>query len=573
MLIERNNTSGYNYSLSFKFNKELVEHCKYLSEKYGFRRFTFFDGSWRFTDLDVVVELKDRYPEIQISDDIKSEYELADYMVKESILAKANTELLKNTRETNLEIKGIKGTLLPYQKIGVQFFINSNGRAMNSDPMGSGKSLQSLAYIAHSGIKLTLVICPSVVKYNWKNEIKKWTNLKSLIIDSKSDVSDLLGAVEKTNFFIINYDILPKFLPFLTTVQWQAAILDEVHYCKNKKSIRTKAVRKIVSKIQKIIMLSGTPFLNRPIELFAPLNMLDPKTWHDYYSFGRRYCDGHSGRYGWDDKGSSNIAELQERISPYFIRRSKAEILPDLPQKRFINHPVELDAKTQKEYKLAEEELAEFLINIKKKTEKEAARSLQAEKLVKLGALRQLTSNGKIEASKELIQNIIENGEKVVVFSCYNHPLEELHEFFKDISVLVTGKVGAKERDDFVNDFQNNSEKKIFFGGIGSAGVGINLTAATNALFIDYAWRPGDHAQAIDRIHRIGSTAKHITIYQLYSKKTVDEYMYKLLSKKQLLFDQLIDGKEIPKEMSKSYTSSLMRIIERRSLKNKTLQK
>jgi len=311
-------------------------------------------------------------------------------------------------------------------------------------------------------------------------------------------------------------------------------------------------------------LLSGTPFLNRPIELFNPLNILDPKNWHDYYSYSRRYCGGHQGRFGWDDKGATNIAELQERISPYFIRRTKKEILPDLPKKRFINMPVELDPKTQKEYQLAEDEFGEFLVKIKKKTEKQAARSLQAEKLVKLGALRQLTSFGKIEIAKEIIEGIIENGEKVVVFSCYNEPVETLHKYFGDKSVLVTGKIEAEERDNIVNNFQQNKDIKIFFGGIKSAGVGINLTAATNVLFLDFSWVPGDHSQAIDRIHRIGSVAEYVTVYQLYTKKTVDEYMYKLLEKKQLLFDQLIDGAEIPAEMGKSYTSSIINAIERK---------
>lgn len=564
MLIKRDKRSGYEYSLTFKFDYEMVEYCKYLSNKLGFRRFSFFDGAWRFTEIDFAVELKDRYPEIEIDEEIKMEYELAYFLAKEAVLAKANADRLKKTKESNFKIKGIKGELLPYQKVGVEFFINSNGRAMNSDPMGAGKSVQALAYIAHTEIKRTLIICPAVVKYNWKNEVKKWTKLKAIVIDSNIKPLDIVENLDKNQIFIINYDILSKFFKVLSAISWEACILDEVHYIKNRTAIRSRATKKLVANIPKILMLSGTPFLSRPAELFNPLNTLDPKNWFDYYAYTRRYCDGHQGRFGWDDRGATNIAELQERISPYFIRRTKKEILPDLPAKRFIYHPLELDPEIAKKYKMAEEEFGQFLINIKKKTEKEAARAMQAEKLVKLGALRQLSSLGKIEQTKEIIENIIENGEKIVVFSCYNEPLERLHESFKDISVLVTGKIDAKERNDIVNKFQTKDKLKIFFGGIKSAGVGINLTAATNVLFLDYSWVPGDHAQAIDRIHRIGSTADHITIYQLYSKKTVDEYMHKLLGKKQLLFDQLIDGKEIPQNTTKSYATSIINAIERK---------
>lgn len=564
MIIKRDKRAGYEYSLAIKFDYKMVEHLKYLKERYGFRRFSFCDGAWRFTEIDFAVDLRNRYPEIEIDEEIKLEYDLAEYMAKEAILSKANADRLKKSKESNLEIRGIKGTLFPYQRIGVEFFINSGGRAMNSDPMGSGKSLQALAYVAHMEMKKILIICPAVVKYNWKNEVKKWTYLNPLVIDSDASAKELIRKVPKFEVVIINYDVLKKFAEFLKTIPFEIAILDEAHYLKNKAAARSKYAKALVRSISKVILLSGTPFLNRPIELFNPLNILDPKNWNDYYGYAKRYCEGHAGRWGWDDKGASNIAELQERISPYFIRRTKKEILPDLPKKRFIDYPVQLDSETQKEYEMAEEEFGKFLINIKKKTEAQAARSLQAEKLVKLGALRQLASIGKIENAKEIIEGIIENGEKVVVFSCYNEPVEKLHEYFKDKSVLVTGKVGAEERNNIVNRFQEKKDIKIFFGGIKSAGVGINLTAATNVLFIDYSWVPGDHSQAIDRIHRIGSTADCVTIYQLYSKKTVDEYMYKLLKKKQLLFDQLIDGAEIPAEMGRSYTSSIINAIERK---------
>lgn len=545
----------------------MVEHCKYLNEKYGFRRFSFFDGAWRFTDIEIAVELRDRYPEIQLSDDLAIEYELAEYLSKEAILAKDNADRLKKSKESNIEIKGIKGELLPYQKVGVEFFINSNGKAMNSDPMGSGKSLQALAYITHTGLQKSLVVCPAAVKYNWKNEVKKWTDLKAFVIDSDMEVSEIEREFDKHNVFVINYDILKKFFAFLMLAPFEIMVLDEFHYIKNNGAMRTKLTKKLGKKIPRVIMLSGTPFLSRPIELFNGLNLLDSKAWGDFYAYGRRYCAGHMGRWGWDDKGASNIVELQERISPYFIRRTKKEILPDLPEKRFINRPVELDKETRIKYKMAEEEFGKFLINIKKKTEKEAKRAMQAEKLVKLGALRQLTSTGKIEVAKELIEEIVDSGEKVVVFSCYNGPIEKLYEYFKKKAVLVTGKVGSEERNDIVNSFQEKKSIKIFFGGIKSAGVGINLTAATNVLFIDYSWCPADHMQAIDRIHRIGSTAEHINIYQLYSKKTVDEYMYKLLEGKQLLFDQIIDGKEVPQGMSGNYTSSIIRAIERKEKK------
>jgi SWI/SNF-related matrix-associated actin-dependent regulator of chromatin subfamily A-like protein 1 len=567
MQIVKNKISGYNYAFISEFKPDIYEYLKFMKDKYGFRKFTFFDRAWRFTDIETAVEIKDRYPEVEIASDIKTEFDLATFLVKESVLTKINADRLKKSKETNLTIKGIKGELYPYQRVGVEFFLNSGGRAINADPMGSGKSLQALAYAAHEDIKKTLVICPAAVKYNWKNEVKKWTNFKSIVIDGNSIVEELMRDFSKYQVYIINYDMLKKYFVFLDNAKFDLLILDEFHYIKNNGAIRTKLAKRLGRNITKTILLSGTPFLSRPAELFNGLNLIDPKTWFDYYSYGRRYCNGHMGRFGWDDKGATNIGELQERISPYFIRRTKKEILPDLPEKKFINHPVELDEVTRKKYKMAEEEFGRFLVSVKNKTQVEAARSLQAEKLVKLGALRQLTSMGKINVSAELIEDIVDNGEKMVVFSSYNEPLEQLYEKFKDKALLITGKTDAKERDDLVNRFQTDDSIRIMFGGIKSAGVGINLTKATTALFIDYSWTPADHAQAIDRIHRIGSTSDYITIYQLYSKKTVDEYMYKLLERKQVLFDQLIDGKEVPESVGKSYTSSIIKTIENKQYK------
>jgi SWI/SNF-related matrix-associated actin-dependent regulator of chromatin subfamily A-like protein 1 len=565
MLIKEDKNLDYNYSFSFEFDYNIVDYCKALKQKVGFKRFSFFDGKWRFKDIDIAVFLKDRYPEIVIDDSVKATYDLAQYLSKDAVLVQENAKRLKQTLTSNLKIEGIKGELFPYQKVGVEFFINNNGKAILADTMGLGKTLMSLAYLAHNNIPKTLVICPATVKYNWKNEVSKWTKLKPYIINSNIEEKEIIRNLEKYNVFLINYDIIKKFFSFLIKVNWDMVIMDEFHYIKNLRAARTKLSMTIAKKSKKLLLLSGTPFLSRPIELFNGLHLMNSVEWHDYYSYGTRYCDAHRDRFGWNDRGASNIPELQERINPYFLRRNKDEVLPDLPKKMFVNYPVMLESEIKSQYRLAEEEFGRYLMEVKNKTDKETRKTMQAEKLAKLGALRMLTTQGKIKAAKEIIEGIIDGGEKVVVFSCYNDPLEKLHQDFKKESVLLTGKIDAKERGSIIKKFQEDKKCKIFFGGIKSAGVGITLTSATNVLFIDYSWCPADHTQAIDRIHRIGSTSNHITIYQLYSKGTVDEYMHKLLEKKQLLFDQLIEGRS--SEYEKNYTSSIIKAIERKEKK------
>jgi len=328
--------------------------------------------------------------------------------------------------------------------------------------------------------------------------------------------------------------------------------MDEFHYIKNRRAQRTKYAKEIAKRVPGLLLLSGTPLLSRPEELFNGLNLLDGLTWNNWFNFTKKFCGGHFGRFGYETKGATNIEELREKISPYFLRRTKEEVLPDLPPKRYIDLPVKLDDKTREKYTIAKNNFVKYLRETKKKTNEEIMKSLFAETLVKLNELRMITSEGKIEYAKEVINNILDGGEKVVVFSVYNQPLEQLKETFGESAVLLTGNTEQKERARVIEEFQNNPNKKIFLGGIKSAGIGITLTAASNVLFCDYSWVPADHAQAMDRTHRIGQKADSITIYQLYAKDTIDHNMKNLLEKKQSIFDKIVGGddSEIKKEHS-----------------------
>ncbi len=318
----------------------------------------------------------------------------------------------------------------------------------------------------------------------------------------------------------------------------------------------------IARKSESLLMLSATPLMNRTIELYTALNLMDPEKWNDWYSYTKRYCNGHMGQWGYECKGSSNLDELKQNIDQYFLRRRKKDVLKDLPEKIYIKIPVKLDSKTQNEYNILEENLIEYLRDVKKKKNREIAKSLQAEKLIKIGELRQLTTKGKIRAAKELIDSILESGEKAVIFSVYNEPITELYESYKDVSVILTGKQSSSEKNIAANTFQSDPKKKLFLGGLKSAGVGITLTAATNVIFLDFSWIPADHIQGEDRIHRIGSESNSVNIYQFFSKDTIDEYMVGLLAEKRKIFDKLIDGVDTDKVDSGNMFGDIMKHLE-----------
>ena len=563
--IIKEQTIYHTYAWVYPYSVAKLDFCRQLKETYGWRKINFSDSKWRFNDIRIAVDIKKRYPEVKISADMMMDYSLEAHQMNQEAAQEVKVEEIKDNIYCDLQIEGISnegGDMYPYQKKTVEILMNNGGKLILGDDMGSGKTLQSLAYAMHSHKQKIMIVCPAVVKYNWENEVMKWTNEFAFVVDAKTESADLRNCTAK--FVIINYDILGKFIKELMSIDFDLLIGDEIHYAKSVNSKRSKYLRFLARKIPQMVLMSGTPILSRPVELFNILNMIDPTNWGDYYAYTVKYCQGHRDRFGWNVKGASNMDELQQKISKYFLRRTKEEILPQLPPKTFIDYYVELSPEIRDRYDLAFDEFAVYLKDIKKKKGSEIQRIMQAEALVKLGALRQITTEGKLEAVKELIEEITENGDKVVVFSCYNAPLEKLHQILGYKSVLVTGKVDAEERQDLIDNFQRNPDCQVFLGGTKSAGVGITLTAASKVVFIDYSWTPADHHQALDRCHRLGQTSAHVDIYQLYAKNSIDEYMNKLLIKKQKIFDRIIDGKDVSGEENTSVQQDLIKELSKK---------
>ena len=185
---------------------------------------------------------------------------------------------------------------------------------------------------------------------------------------------------------------------------------------------------------------------------------------------------------------------------------------------------------------------------------------------MKLNELRQIASEGKIEYSQEIIENIIQGGEKVVVFSVYNKPLLQLKEYFKSKAVMIIGSTSEQERRENIKRFQNDRSCLIFLGGTHSAGIGITLTAASSVFFIDLDFVPANMQQSQDRIHRPGQTANKIFIYQLFAKDTIDEKIQYLLRKKQELIDELIENKNFIVEKETNIINELIEVYKKNKM-------
>lgn len=545
-MITKEKTKYYEYALSFGYNQSVIDYCRYLKSVLGWTEF-FYDSEnkrWRFKDPGVISMIKEKFPTVQVESSIWKEIEKDSHVKEEEKEKEQNAVKIKEAKVSDLKIKGLKGELYNYQKLGVEFFINSGGRAILADSAGVGKSCQALGYVVQCGHKRTLVICPASVKYSWKNEISKWTKLKSFIVEPKTKFSDIPHDI---NVIIINYDVLKKHFNELMKYRFDVCIMDEAQYIKSPTSIRSKAAKQLSRNIPSVLLLTGTPILNKPIELFNLLNVVDMKVWNNWYSYAVRYCGGHQGQWGFQAEGATCLDELKQRISKYFLRRTKEEVLSQLPPKIRTEVPVDLDGEFYKQYKTAASSLAQYLKQYKKETDSKILKAVQAEKLVRINYLRQISSMAKVGVAKELIQNIIDGGEKVLVFSCFNAPLLELQKSFPNESVMIIGSTNVNERGEIVKKFQEDPNVKIFLGGIKAAGSGLTLTAASNVIQLDYSWTPADMDQSENRAHRPGAEYESLNIYQIISNGTIDVFMKKLIYDKQIIFDQLFESGDIKK--------------------------
>ena len=563
MKIVLEKTQKHRFSLYYDYSPERVEFCRTLKDSFGWDRFSYeAQGTlkrWVFTDSLFVPVLAERFPEMEVEPQVEKIVEHEQGWANEAKKKAERVDEIRVKTDTDFHVKGLKKELYNYQRVGVEFLAVSNGRAIIADEMGVGKTAQALAYIKHAGYKRTLVVCPASVKFAWETEVKKWTNLKAVIIDPKTDITKIDPDV---HIWVINYDILKKNYAQLSKIRFDCMIGDEATYIKSTQAIRTKAFRQISRNIPSVILLSGTPLLSRPSELFSLLNIIDQKIWDNWYTYARRFCAMKQTRWGIDFSGASNTEELHSRIKRYFIRREKKDVLKELPAKIFINVPVQLDKETSREYDVAANNLADYLRKYAGKQPPAIAKALAAEKLTQLNVLRQLCALGKVETAHELISSVIESGEKVIVFSSFVEPLERLKARFKGKAVILTGQTPVSERQGIVEAFQNDPGVQVFLGGYKSAGIGITLTAAANFIGLDYPWTNADLSQAIDRLHRIGQEANSVNIYQLSAIDTIDDDMKDILDHKQDIFDQVIDGKVSEKTKEKAMDKATQRILK-----------
>ena len=432
--------------------------------------------------------------------------------------------------------------LYPHQIEGIAFLLGRR-RALLADDMGLGKTRQSvLAMVEAEAEGPYLVICPASVKRNWVREIQ-------LVLPTSEPAIVGPGPLPSHNFqdwVIINYEILGKHLEGLFAFDWKGVVFDEAHYLKNHQSQRSRNAAKLVKAIQHepvVHALTGTPMTNRPRDLFPLLRLMNHPLGKSFLSFAKRYCDAYQGDFGLVADGASNIEELTVQLHGVMLRRTKNEVL-DLPPKVRTWLDVELHPYAIQHFNTA---VREFLTKFDAPesmgaTADEPENSERRRAVGRLTTARRKLAFAKCRHTIKFVENALEQGEKVILFTTFLNTLERFQKHFGDRAVFVFGEVPAEERQNRVDRFQNDESVRLFIANMHVAGVGINLTAGRQVVFNDLDWVPANHWQAEDRAYRIGQTGT-VNVTYMIARGTVDEFVKTVLETKAALMDSLVEGK------------------------------
>ena len=478
-----------------------------------------------------------------------------------------------DTSEVSLDITSFKTTPYPYQLEGIQYGL-THDKWLLLDAPGLGKTLQ-IIYLAQElkkreNIEHCFIVCGiNTLKSNWKKEIQKHSDLDCIILGERINTKGraIIGSVAerarqlkepiKEFFVITNIETIrdSKIVEAFknSANKFDMIAFDEVHTCKSPTAQQSKNMLKLDAKYK--IAMTGTLLLNNPLDAYMPLKWIgvDRSTYSNFKYF---YCV-FDGPFNNQITGFKNTKFLKAQIESCSLRRTKD--LLDLPEKNIIHEFIDMN-----------EDQRNFYDNIRKGIidQVDKVHMSTASLLAMITRLRQATacpsslstemiSSAKIERCIDLVNQLVEQGEKVVIFSVFKETLNQLQEaLFKHHPLLCTGDVADAIISHNIDTFQSDDEHKVMLATTAKMGTGITLTRASYAIFIDTPWTAGACEQCEDRIHRIGSSAP-VFIYYLWCNDTIDTRVKTIVEDKSMISDYMIDN-----TISESLIDRLRNLIE-----------
>ncbi|WP_417942424.1 DEAD/DEAH box helicase [Flavobacterium sp. RS13.1] len=504
------------------------------------------------------------------------------------LLRKSNFTALDGISEINNDLDQIhqaeftasdllKATLRPYQIDGVKWLLghyNSNLGACLADDMGLGKTLQTLAVLVSVQEQLgfstkttnfdlfanettvertplkALIVLPSSLVFNWFNEAVKFTPHFSKMQYIGNDRKSLVSRLDSTDLIFTSYSVIHRDISILEKHNFHYLILDESQYIKNKNSKIFKAINKISTSHK--IALSGTPIENSLDDLWSQMQFINPDILGTYNFFAENF------KAPIEKKQNDEVlTELKNLIQPYILRRTKEQVLKDLPELTEQVYYCDMDPEQEKLYEKEKSKARNFLL----KTDGSSPDKISI--INTLMKLRQLSNHPKmIDADSEIdsgkfiavtnyLENLVKAKQKAIIFSSFVTNLNFYTEWCKQNKIEfceITGETPAGKREQQVKLFQENENRLLFFISLKAGGVGLNITKASYVLFLDPWWNPFAEKQGVARAHRIGQLNK-VNVIRFISKNTVEEKIIKLQENKKLLSDSLLEESYINDEL------------------------
>lgn len=507
--------------------------------------------AWRvpYAVLRQAIEWADKFDE-PVSEELRALAEKMQELKNETIAA-------SRAKDAEIDIPGLQGELLPYQRAGVKYAAWAR-RCFIADDMGLGKTMQAIATLEYVQDSYPAVItCPPTLVLNWATEYGKWLpNRRVATVVNRKEFPER-GTYD---VLVVGYSNIDHWQEKLKG--HQSYVYDESHYAKTPTTKRTKAAIKMARSAPKggvVLCLTGTPITNRPAEYASQLDILGQlNKLGGLWGFYRRYCGAFRDRFGqWHIEGASNLDELNDTLrSTCYIRRVKSDVLQELPAIRHSKIVVEPDSSAMREYKKAEEDIIEYLVARARELAKELGQSpysaaVQAkiraesnEHLVRISVLRRLAAKAKMEAVNEWIDAKLSNGDKVVVAAHHREIVDVISKKYGGLKIQGGMTVEDVEKNKRLFQVEDIDAAPVIVLSMQAAKTGHTLTSSQDVLFVELPWTPADVDQTYSRCHRIGQKGSVMATYIL-AEGTIDEKIYKLIESKRNIVNMATEGADV----------------------------
>ncbi|MGD8860894.1 MAG: SNF2-related protein [Myxococcales bacterium] len=463
----------------------------------------------------------------------------------------------------------LKATLRPYQKEGYSWLVFLHGLGTGgilADDMGLGKTVQTIAMLlwlkAKNKKKIRhLVVAPTSVVPNWLSEIEKFSPSMKAVLWHGPDRDKLKDDLEEADIVITSYALVRRDEDFLAEQGFYYVILDEAQHIKNPLSATARAVKRLQS--ERRLALTGTPIENRLSEIWSIFDFVSPGLLGELSRFEEKFARP-------IDRGDEEAAEkLRAAIHRFILRREKTDVAKDLPPK--IEQDI-IVPMADEQYRLYQQILRQVRDSVMSEVEKQGVAKSQIQILAALTRLRQVAcdprlmklegewaeeTSGKLGALRELVQEAVAGGHRVLIFSQFVEMLKLIRKLLDDDGVSYEYLTGAtKDRMERVDRFNSDESVSAFLVSLKAGGTGLNLTGADTVIHFDPWWNPAVEDQATDRAHRIGQT-KTVSVYRLIARNSVEEKILQLSTKKRALMENVLNTDGPVKGLTKSDINDL----------------